>query len=451
VLRVLRAKDAKTTVVVGFTHEDGYPRKAEIDFTDNQIDPKTGTLRVKATWPNQKGELLPGMFVRVRLPLGSPRKALLVPDAAVVRTPGNPLLLVVNDKNKLVERAVRLGSLVDGLRVIEEGIGADDWVVLDPRGRQSGEEIRPRREAAPPAGAKPDGLRFGAGSPRPLPEFPGAGPALVIVAKYPGANSTVVEQTVATPIDAQLNGLEGTVHRFVACSDDGEMRLTVTFPRGTDLDKAATLAQTRVALAEPTLPEEVRRAGITIKKRPAHLLTLALVAPDATYDRAFLAGYASARLRDELARVSGVADTTFYGDSDPSPQVRVELDRDKAAAYGVTATDVMKAVREERERATSVPGVRLTSPAADPEKLGLTVIKSDKGSVIYLRDVARLELESGWSTTTVLDGKPCVMLLVSRTADADPRATAKAVRAKLADLAKSFPAGLECKVIGEEP
>lgn len=457
VLRVLR--DARErpgatpmqTVGLGFSHEEGYPRKAEIDFTDNRLDPETGTLRMRATVPNSKGELRPGMFVRVRVSLGGPRKALLVPDDALVPTIGRPVVLVVTDKNSLEERAVRPGQLIGGLRVIEEGVGADDWVVWKPWGRKAGDEVKPRREAAPPASTRPEGLRFGTGESRPLPEFPGTGPALVISATYPGANAMTVEQTVAAPIDAQLNGLEGALHRFVACSDDGEMRVTVTFPKGTDLDKAMIQAQKRVAIAEPALPDLVRRVGVTIKKRPTYLLTLALTSPDESHDRAFLAGYASARLRDELARVSGVADATFYGDPTPGPHVRLQIDSRKLEALGLTAADVTNAVREDQARAAGIPGIRVTISPADRlsglEKLGHLVIKTKGGQVVYLRDVAAVELESGLSTATGLDGKPCVLLFLSRTADADPQATAKAARSRLADLAKAFPTGVECKVI----
>src|SRR5262249_42259382 len=162
------------------------------------------------------------------------------------------------DKNILEERPVKLGPLAGGLRVIEEGLGPNDWVVGRPRGLKVGDEIKPRREETPPeapreerlrpgeAGWRPPPPRFSAARP-PLPTFPAAGPAIVITTTYPGANARTVEDTIAAPIETQLDGLEGVTQRFLVCTDEGEMRLTLTFKKGTDLNTAMVLAQNRVA------------------------------------------------------------------------------------------------------------------------------------------------------------------------------------------------------------
>jgi RND family efflux transporter MFP subunit len=251
--RERKDKGEKVAVGLGLAGEAGYPRQAIIDFSDNRVDAETATVQVRAVLPNPKGEVYPGQFVRVRLTLGPARKALLVPDAGVTRTSAGARVLVVNDKNILEERPVKLGPLAGGLRVIEEGLGPNDWVVVGGLpGLKAGDEIKPRREKMPAGAAPGEELRpGGTGWRPPLPEFPGVGPALLVTTIYPGANARTVQETVAAPIEKQLDGLEGVVHRFLVCTDEGEMRLTLTFKKGTDLNTAMVLARNRVALAEP--------------------------------------------------------------------------------------------------------------------------------------------------------------------------------------------------------
>jgi RND family efflux transporter MFP subunit len=454
--RERKAADALVPVGVGLTDEEGYPRTATVSFVDRRVEPDTGTVRMRAVLANGKGEIWPGQFARVRLPIGDPRKALLIPDSAIRRTGEAASAFIVTDKNLVVERAIRPGTLVGSLRVIEEGLKADDWVVLDARARKVGEEVKPRRESAPPETAKPEVPHLGTAAPRSLPEFPAAGPAVVVNANYAGANSFVVEQIVAGPIEAQLNGLDGVVHRVLACTDDGEMRLTLVLKRGTDLNKAIVQAQKRIALAEPTLPDEVRRTGVKLKKHPVHLLAVAILSPDDSRDRKFLAAYAEKQVRDELGKVSDVADVAFYGDAEPTAQARVSIDPDHLRARGLTASEVANAVRDQNLSANLLSGRRPTinvaGPFREPEKLEEIVIKATAdGRVIRLRDVARVEIVTGWGAATALDGKPCAILLVARAADADARATAKVVRARLADIAKTFPEGIAYKVIDDDP
>jgi RND family efflux transporter MFP subunit len=458
-LRVVRLtrehKDAKIPVGIGLADQEGYPRTASVDFVDPRVDANTGTVRVRAVLANPKGEVWPGQFARVRVPIGKPRKALLIPDIAIQRDPFSASVLVVTDKNVLAEVNVQPRALFGNLREIEKGLKSDQWLVMDPRGLKAGDEVKSRRESAPPETKKPETPPLATPAPRPMPDFPGAGPGIVITASYPGANSTVVEQTVGAPIEAQLDGLKGVVHRVLCCTDDGEMRLTLTFKKGTDLDKAIDSAQNRVAQAEPTLPELVRRQGVKLTMRPVHLLALALMSPDDSRDRKYVAAYAEKQIQRELARVSGIAGVTFYGASGPSRQLVLRLDAKRLQAYGTSTAEVLSTVREFVDAAQtpgSPPSIVLTGELKEPEKLKELMVRGGKeGRMVRLSDIATVEEVSGWTAVTALDGKPCAILLVARAADADAAATAKAVRAKLADLAKSFPAGIDYKVIDDEP
>jgi len=445
--------DDKVSVGLALTGDEGFPHKAVVDFLEPAVDPKTQTLRVRAVLPNPKDEVRPGQTVRVRVPLGVPRKALLLQfrGGGVFRVADREYVLVVNERNILEEKTVVIGA--DG--EVLKGLDHDDRVVdtfESPRGLKAGDEVRPKPDKDTPAtGPKPGGHGFVAPPVPPLPEFPASGPALVVTAKHPGATAHVVEDTVAAPVGQQLNGLERLKHRVLACSSDGTMRLTLLFEPGTDLNIAAESARKRIALAEPTLPEVVRRQGITIKKPGVHLAAVAVLSPNERYDRDFLARYAKARIPDELARVPGLAGVTFYGDTEPGKQVRLDIDREKMARMGLTVAGLMNALRLQNIVAEAGGGRQLSLTLAgrlpDPVQLGRLEVANDKGQKVPVGAVARIEVGEGWANTTDLDGKPCVLLLVTRLADADPTTTAKALREHVAALAKQAPDGMGLKVI----
>src|SRR5204862_3007644 len=157
----------------------------------------------------------------------------------------------------------------------------------------------------------------------------------VVSAAYPGANAKVVADTVAAPIEQQINGVENMMYMSSTSSADGSYALTITFQIGTNLDDAQVLVQNRVALAEPTLPEEVRRQGVTVRKQSSNIvLAISLTSPEGTYDGLFLSNYATLRLRDELSRVPGVGEVAVRGVG--SYAMRVWLDPDKMAALQLT-------------------------------------------------------------------------------------------------------------------
>ncbi|MFH5256140.1 efflux RND transporter permease subunit, partial [Burkholderia semiarida] len=180
----------------------------------------------------------------------------------------------------------------------------------------------------------------------PISEYPEVAPPSVVVrAQYPGANPKVIAETVATPLEEQINGVEGMLYMGSQATSDGVMTLTVTFRLGTDPDKAQQMVQNRVSQAEPRLPEEVRRLGITtVKSAPDLTMVVHLVSPNQRYDINYLRNYAVLNVKDPLARIEGVGQIQIFGGGDYA--MRVWLDPDKVAARQLTAPEVIAAIRE---------------------------------------------------------------------------------------------------------
>jgi RND family efflux transporter MFP subunit len=458
-LRLLRqmrdsgGQGGKIVMHVGLAADEGFPMKTEIDFSA-RVNLATGTMRARGVVPNPKGELLPGMFIRARVAIGPPRKALLVSDAAVLQRDGRKLVLVVNDKNVVEQREVKVRELHDGLRVIEEGLKADERVIVSGgRGVEAGEKVEPKqvdmptkeqRKEVPPMGARP----------APPPDFPAAGPAIIVTARYRGANARILEDTVAAPIEKQLGGLEGVRHHFVACTDAGELRMTILFKEGTDLDRAQILVRDRLALAEPVLPDAVRREGVRYQKRGARLLTVALYSADDSGDREPL-GKLATRVREELTTIPGVADITFVGPAGPSEYLQISIDGDRLRALNLRVSDVLSALQDRSFEGVGGPADRaITLPAPDmpanAKELNDIVIKTINGLAVRLSDLASIEQVRTLDTLLSLDGKPCVLLAVSRLPEAEAAATAKAVRDRLTESAKRFPARVGHRLFSEE-
>jgi multidrug efflux pump subunit AcrB len=181
----------------------------------------------------------------------------------------------------------------------------------------------------------------------PVAEYPEVVPPTVVVrTAYPGASPEVIAETVATPVEQEINGVENMLYMSSQCTSDGQMTLTITFRLGTDLDQAQVLVQNRVAIAEPRLPEEVRRVGVTTRKSsPDLLLVVHLTSPDNRYDQAYIGNYALLQLRDTLARLDGVGDVNLFGLREYS--MRVWLDPEEIASLNLTASDVIQALREQ--------------------------------------------------------------------------------------------------------
>src|SRR6476659_8489038 len=184
-------------------------------------------------------------------------------------------------------------------------------------------------------------------SPLPVAQYPDVAPPTVqVTATYPGANARTTADNVATPIELEINGVERMLYMASKCTNDGQMNLDVTFELGTNLDTAQVLVQNRVSIAQAKLPDEVKRIGVTTKKKsPSILLCVNLIAPDGRYDQLYLSNFATLNIKDDLARIKGVGDVTFLGPRDYS--MSIWLDPNKLASRQMTASDVMRAVREQ--------------------------------------------------------------------------------------------------------
>ena len=287
-------------------------------------------------------------------------------------------------------------------------------------------------------------------------------PTVQVTASYPGANAKVVADTVATPIEQQINGVEGMLYMSSKCTNDGQLNLTVTFELGTDLDFAQVLVQNRVAIAEPKLPEEVRRQGVTVLKRsPSILLAVNLVSPDRRYDQLYLSNYATIQVQDTLKRIEGVGDVTFLGARDYS--MRVWIDPEKLAARNLTASDVVNAVREQN---VQVAAGRIGQPPApsglafqypistqgrliEPEEFAEIVVKSgDEAQVTRIGDIGRVELGArSYDVSCTLDGGPSVAMAVFQLPGSNALETAERVKAAMETLKESFPDGVDYRIV----
>lgn len=286
-------------------------------------------------------------------------------------------------------------------------------------------------------------------------------PAVQVTAVYPGASAEDVAQAVAAPIEQQLSGLTGLLYYQSANSSTGVMSLSVYFDISRDQDLAAVEVQNAVKLAEPQLPEEVRRNGIVIQKTNTNILmVVSLVSDDPRYDAAYLSNYAKLYIEDELKRLPGVGNAQAFGGADFS--MLLSLDPDKMAQLGITVDDVARAVREQNVtnpagrlgREPAPPGTQLTLPVTTsgrlttPEEFGNVIVRArPDGSLVRVRDLARVHLGSlSYDTGGRLNGQPTAFFLVYARPGANNLAVRNAVIKRVDELAKSFPAGVRYEV-----
>jgi multidrug efflux pump len=297
----------------------------------------------------------------------------------------------------------------------------------------------------------------------PISEYPEVVPPSVVVrATYPGANPKVIAETVATPIEEQINGVEDMLYMSSQATTDGVMTLTVTFKLGTDPDKAQQLVQNRVSQAEPRLPEEVRRLGVTtVKSSPDFIMVVHLVSPNQRYDVTYLRNYALLNVKDRLARVDGVGQAQVFGGGDYS--MRVWLDPQKVAARALSGADVVGAIRGQNvQAAAGVVGASPSVPGIDTqlsinaqgrlqteEEFGDIIVKSGAdGAVTRLRDIARLELgASDYSLRSLLDNKPAVGIGIFQSPGSNALEISKAVRQTMDEVKRNMPEGVEYEIV----
>ncbi|MGA4445984.1 efflux RND transporter permease subunit [Ectopseudomonas chengduensis] len=297
----------------------------------------------------------------------------------------------------------------------------------------------------------------------PISEYPEVVPPTVVVrADFPGANPKVIGETVASPLEQAIVGVEGMLYMSSQSTIDGRLTLTVTFALGTDLDNAQVQVQNRVTRTMPTLPTEVQRLGVTVDKASPDLtMVVHLTSPDQRYDMLYLSNYAALNVKDELARLDGVGDVQLFGMGNYS--LRVWLDPNKVASRGLTATDVVTAIREQNRQ---VAAGALGAPPSDAgnsfqlsinaqgrlvseEEFENIIIRvGDNGEITRLRDIARVELGSNqYAVRSLLNNQPTVAIPVFQRPGSNAIEISDSVRGRMAELKKSFPQGMDYEVV----
>lgn len=296
----------------------------------------------------------------------------------------------------------------------------------------------------------------------PITEYPEVVPPTVVVtANYPGANPKVIAETVASPLEQEINGVEDMLYMSSQATSDGRMTLTITFAIGTDVDKAQTQVQSRVDRAMPRLPQEVQRLGIvTEKSSPDLTMVVHLLSPDNRYDMLYLSNYAALNVKDELARINGVGAVRLFGAGEYS--LRIWLDPNKVSALGLSPADIIAAVREQNQQAAAGSLGAQPSGSADFQLLinvkgrltelsefeDIIIKVGQNAEVIRLKDVARVELgATSYALRSLLDNKDAVAIPVFQASGSNAIQISDDVCAKMAELSKGFPEGLEYEIV----
>nr|WP_283107760.1 multidrug efflux RND transporter permease subunit [Shewanella basaltis] len=296
----------------------------------------------------------------------------------------------------------------------------------------------------------------------PITEYPEVVPPTVVVtANYPGANPKVIAETVASPLEQEINGVENMLYMSSQATSDGRMTLTVTFAIGTDVDLAQTQVQSRVERAKPRLPEEVQRLGVvTEKSSPDLTMVVHLTSPDNRYDMLYLSNYAVLKVKDELARIEGVGAVRVFGAGDYS--MRVWLDPNKVAAIGLSPSDVVAAIREQNQQAAAgslgaQPSgesefqllINVKGRLANVEEFENIIVKvGSQGQITRLKDVARVELgASTYALRSMLDNKDAAALPVFQASGSNAIQISDDVRAKMKEISATFPEGLTYDIV----
>ena len=286
-------------------------------------------------------------------------------------------------------------------------------------------------------------------------------PTVTVTATYPGASAETLADTVANPIEQEINGVDGMLYLSSQSTGDGRVTITVTFKQGTDLDQAQTLVQNRVAIAQPRLPEEVQRLGIVTRKTtPDFLLIVNLISPDGSLDREYMTDYAQTRIKDRLARVQGVGDVQLFGSRDLA--MRVWIDPGRAAALNLTAGDIVSALRAQNVQVAAGTLGQPPSPGSafqlnvetqgrftDPRQFENVVIHTDAdGRQVRVGDVARVEIGAdSYSTSAYLNQRDSVIIPVLQEPGSNALAAAEAIKAEMKTMAKDFPPGLQYRIV----
>jgi HAE1 family hydrophobic/amphiphilic exporter-1 len=297
----------------------------------------------------------------------------------------------------------------------------------------------------------------------PVAQYPEiAPPTVVISASYPGATSETLAQTVAAPIEEAVNGVEDMIYMSSSSTSDGSVAITVSFKQGTDVDQAQVLVQNRVATAEPRLPEEVRRIGVTVRKNSPDILLFAFFfSPDNSLSQQYISNFLTLQVLDRLTRVPGVGGTTVVGGRDYN--MRIWIDPGLAAGRSMTVDEIVSAIQAQNVQvaagAVGQPpfskggsafqlGIQTQGRLTSPEEFGRIIVKRDAdGRMTRLRDVARIELGAqSYSTNGYISGRPGIGVGIQQLPGSNALTTAKAVQDQIAEAAKGFPPGMSYSI-----
>ncbi|MFT4937426.1 MAG: hydrophobe/amphiphile efflux-1 (HAE1) family protein [Paraglaciecola sp.] len=292
----------------------------------------------------------------------------------------------------------------------------------------------------------------------PIEQYPQiAPPTIQVVATYPGANADTAAKTVATPLEQEINGIENMLYLSSQSTADGRVTITVTFKLGTDLDTAQVQVQNRVAIAEPRLPETVRRLGITTKKNsPDLMLVVNMFSPNGSYDQTYIANYVTLQVKDQLSRIDGVGDIMVFGASQYS--MRIWLDPDLISSIDMTASEVITALRGQNIQVASgtlnqAPvengqtafelSVQTQGRLIEPEEFANVIIKNTNGRIVRLKDVGRVELGAeSYATRGYLGKKKAIAMPIFQRPGSNAIETAAGIQAAMKTLSESFPPDL---------
>jgi hydrophobe/amphiphile efflux-1 (HAE1) family protein len=297
----------------------------------------------------------------------------------------------------------------------------------------------------------------------PVAQYPEIAPPTVVVsASYPGASAETLAQTVATPLEESINGVEHMLYMSSSSTGDGNVTITVTFAQGTDINQAQVLVQNRVSTAEPRLPEEVRQIGVNVRKNSPDLLMVAtLVSPDHSLDQQYLSNYATLQIIDRLNRIPGVGSAQLFGGRDYS--MRIWIDPDRASTLNLTVDEIIGAVRAQNAQVAAgsvgqAPfnrggsafelSLQAKGRLTTPEEFGdIIVARPSSGRVIHLRDVARIELGAqDYSVNAFRSGQPTVAIRITQLPGSNALDTARAVKNELDSAARNFPPGMAYQI-----
>jgi len=297
----------------------------------------------------------------------------------------------------------------------------------------------------------------------PISEYPEiAPPTIAITATYPGASAEVISQTVATPIEQEVNGVDDMLYIVSQATGDGRLTINVVFKPGTNIDTAQVLVQNRVAVAQPRLPADVTRLGVTVKKSsPDLMMVIHMISPDGSRNQQYISNYATLYIKDVLSRVDGVGDAQVFGARDYA--MRIWLDPAKMAARELTAGDVIAALQANNlqvaagainQPPANAPGgfqiaVQTLGRLTDPDEFGNIVIRTeDVGGIVRVRDVARVELGSqDYTVNAYLDNANATAIVLFQRPGSNALATSKAVKQAMEEAKRNFPSGLTYSIV----